>query len=75
MIPLTRMNGVGFVLNAELIKAIESTPDTVVTLLSGEKWMVRESVDEVVDLTVKYRQRIYRDPPQATRENQGGLTN
>ncbi len=63
MIQVTRLNGKEFVLNCELIKFVESTPDTVVTLSSGEKFMVRESVDEVIKRTVEYRQRIFREPP------------
>lgn len=64
MIRLSRLNGKEFILNCELIKYLESTPDTVITLTTGEKLMVHESVDEVVERTMKYRQAIYREPPQ-----------
>jgi len=63
MIRLTRLNGKEFVLNCDLIKTIESTPDTVITLTQGEKLMVREDVDSVVRATMHYRQRIYQEPP------------
>jgi flagellar protein FlbD len=49
MIHLTRLNNRPFVVNADLIKFIENAPDTVITLLTGEKLVVRESVEEVLD--------------------------
>jgi flagellar protein FlbD len=58
MISLTRMNDVRFVLNAELIKYIERTPDTVITLINGDRVMVREGVDEVVARAINYCRRI-----------------
>lgn len=64
MIRLSRLNGKEFVLNCELIKYLEATPDTVITLTTGEKLMVHESVEEVIERTTKYRQAIYREPPQ-----------
>lgn len=63
MIWLTRINGKSFVLNCDLIKAIEATPDTVITLTQGDKLMVRESVDSVIQLTMHYRQRLYQEAP------------
>lgn len=48
MIMLTRLNGAAFVLNPDLIERIESTPDTVITLVDGKHYMVQEPVDEVV---------------------------
>jgi flagellar protein FlbD len=60
---LTRLNGKRFVVNCELIKFAEETPDTVLTLEGGEKLMVREKVTEVVEATVRYRQRITQEPP------------
>ncbi len=58
MIELTRINGSQVVVNAELIEFIESTPDTVVSLTSGKKVMVREDVDEVVRRVVAYQRRL-----------------
>lgn len=58
MIRVTRLNGKEFVLNAELVQFIETTPDTVITLVNGEKIVVRESVEEVVDRVVAYGRRI-----------------
>ncbi|MBI4230908.1 MAG: flagellar FlbD family protein [Planctomycetes bacterium] len=54
MIRLTRLNGKEFVVNAEMIQFIESTPDTVVTLVNNEKVVVREEVQEVVDRAIRY---------------------
>ncbi len=60
MIKLTRLNGKAFVLNCELIRSMESTPDTVITLTVGEKLMVKEGVDEVIQATIAYRQLLNR---------------
>lgn len=64
MIWLTRLNGNKFVLNSDLIKSMESTPDTVITLTEGEKFMVKEPVDTIIQLTIEYRRKLYRDGPQ-----------
>ncbi len=54
MIRLTRRNGTPFVLNAELIKFVEEVPDTIITLRDGEKILVGESADTVVDKAMEY---------------------
>lgn len=54
MIRLTRKNGKPFVLNAELIKYVEEVPDTIVTLRDGEKVLVSESADVVVEKSLEY---------------------
>ena len=58
MIRLTRLNGRPFVLNAEQIKTIEETPDTLVTLLAGGQLVVRETLEEVVAKAVEYARTI-----------------
>ena len=58
MIALTRLNGHEFIVNAELIKFVEQTPDTLVTLRDGEKIMVRESPDEVVRRAMEYQRTL-----------------
>lgn len=58
MIQLTRISGASFVLNAEMVQEIESTPDTIITLTSGKKVMVSESLDAVIDAVVEYRRSI-----------------
>ncbi|MBA3313083.1 MAG: flagellar FlbD family protein [Planctomycetota bacterium] len=58
MIKLTRLGGEPFVLNAELIRTVESRPDTYVTLTSGERMIVLESADEVVRRAIGYARAI-----------------
>ena len=54
MIHLSRLNGKPFVVNADLIKFVEATPDTVISLTTGEKLMVAEDVDTVVKRAIEY---------------------
>jgi len=58
MIQLTRLNNHPLVINSDLIKAIESAPDTVLTLVTGEKIIVLESCDDVLEKIVEFRRRI-----------------
>lgn len=61
MIALTRLNGQQFVINAEKIRYVESTPDTVVCCDTGEKMMVKESLADVMKKAIEYA-RIVRRP-------------
>lgn len=63
MIKLTRLDGEPFVLNADLIRYVERRGDTFVTLTSGERLVVAESMDEVVDRAVHYQQQKHMLPP------------
>ena len=56
MIKLTRLGGEAFILNAELIQYVEARPDTFITLTTGERLVVTESMDEVLRRTVAYQQ-------------------
>jgi flagellar protein FlbD len=56
MIRLTRLDGEPFILNADLIRYVESRPDTFVTLTTGERVVVAETMDEVVARAVRYHQ-------------------
>lgn len=58
MIKITRFNDSTVVVNAELIEFVEATPDTVITLSNGKKLLVKESVQDVVDLVLDYRKRV-----------------
>jgi flagellar protein FlbD len=58
VIGLTRLNGEHFVLNAELIQRVEGHPDTVITLLDDTKYVVTQTVDEVVRQVRDYRASI-----------------
>jgi flagellar protein FlbD len=61
MILLTRLNGQQFVVNAEKIRYIESTPDTIVCCDTGDKVMVKESLQEVTRKAIDYA-RVIRRP-------------
>ena len=58
MIALTRLSGHAVVVNAALIRTIESRPDTYVTLTDGERLIVRDSVSEVIRKTIDYQRRL-----------------
>ena len=58
MIELTRLNGNPMVLNSDLIKTAEASPDTMLTLINGEKLIVREGIAEVVERVLDYRARL-----------------
>ena len=58
MIQLTRLNHIPLILNSDLIEHIEVTPDTVITLTTGQRFLVLESADEVVGKVVSFRRSI-----------------
>ena len=58
MIHLTRLNKHPVVVNSDLIKFVEFTPDTVITLVSGEKIVVTETVEQVLDRVTEFRRRL-----------------
>ena len=61
MIELTKLNEVKFTLNADVIEFVEETPDTVVTLTTGQKIIVKETRQELTDLVILYRKSILSD--------------
>jgi flagellar protein FlbD len=61
MIQLTRLNNQPLAVNADLIKFVEQAPDTVLTLVTGEKLVVRESAKEVLDRILEFRRSILAD--------------
>jgi flagellar protein FlbD len=63
MIQLTRLNTQPLVVNSDLIKFVERAPDTVLTLLNGEKIVVRETVDAVLQKIVEFRKSILAGTP------------
>jgi flagellar protein FlbD len=63
MIALTRLNGKSFVVNAEHIRYLELTPDTLVTLENGDKFMVKETLDDVVNRVIQYQRQIHAFTP------------
>ncbi len=58
MIEVTRLNGNPMVLNSDLIKTAEASPDTMLTLINGEKLIVRETCAEVTERVLAYRARL-----------------
>jgi len=58
MIDVTRFDGRHVVINADLIKYVESTPDTIVTLTTGEKILVKESARQVVESVIAYGRQL-----------------
>ncbi len=58
MIVVTRLRGEHVVVNAELIKFVESTPDTIITLTNGEHLIVLETVEEVVRRAIEYGRNL-----------------
>ena len=58
MIVVTRLNGPKFAVNPDLLQRIESTPDTILSLIDGTKYIVAESLEEVTGRVVSYRARV-----------------
>ena len=63
MVNVTRLNRTPIVLNSDLIEHIEGTPDTVISLSTGQRLMVRESAEEIVNRVVEFRRRIHAPSP------------
>ncbi|MBI4051410.1 MAG: flagellar FlbD family protein [Elusimicrobia bacterium] len=63
MITVHRLNGSILTLNAELIETVESAPDTVITLVTGNRFVVRDRVEEVVSRILEYRKKINSGKP------------
>lgn len=61
MIELTRLNGSPLMVNSDLIKTAEASPDTMLTLITGEKLIVRETCPEVMERIVTYRAHLLSD--------------
>lgn len=60
MINVTKMNNVNVTINDDLIEIIEETPDTVITLTTGKKMIVKESRQELLDLVKAYKKELYK---------------
>lgn len=58
MIPVTRLNGSRFTINALLIETIEETPDTLITLTTGKKFIVTEKMSDVISLVKAYLHQV-----------------
>jgi len=64
VIRLTKLDGTPIVLNADLIRYVEQLPDTYITLTSGDRMIVRESMENVMDLAITYQQQKQLLPKQ-----------
>jgi flagellar protein FlbD len=71
LILLRRLGGPVFTLNPDLIERAEATPDTVVTLIGGNKYVICESLDELVELIRDYRARIIASAEAMTSDTAG----
>jgi flagellar protein FlbD len=58
VVRLTRINKSSLAINADLIKFVESAPDTVITLVTGEKVVVAESVEQIIELVIHFRRSV-----------------
>ncbi|MBQ7557255.1 MAG: flagellar FlbD family protein [Lachnospiraceae bacterium] len=61
MIEVTKLNGVRILVNPDLIELVEETPDTVVTLTTGRRLIVKESRQDIRDLVKSFRKEIFSD--------------
>lgn len=59
MIELTNIGKQKFILNCNQIEKIEKTPESVITLMNGDKFIVRESPQEIIDKTIEYKRKIF----------------
>jgi flagellar protein FlbD len=73
MIKLTRLNNQPLVVNSDLIKCVENAPDTVLTLVTGEKIIVRETTEQVLERVIAFRRAILAGLAPATQESNGNL--
>ena len=59
MIDVTRMNGSTYTMNSDLIETVEETPDTVITLTNGKKFIVKESRQEVINSVKLFKKEVF----------------
>jgi len=69
MIKVTRLNGSEVMVNAELVETVDAHPDTVIVLSNGNKIIVQEPVQKVVEKILDYRRKVYQDKRE---KNTGG---
>jgi flagellar protein FlbD len=59
MISLTRLNGTKYYLNADLIMSVEGTPDSVITLTNGAKFIVKDRPEDVIRMVIDYQKLVH----------------
>ena len=74
VIVVTRLNGPQFAVNPDLIQRIEMTPDTILTLIDGTKYVIAETLDEVTDRIITYRASVVARTMVLAEEAQGADT-
>jgi flagellar protein FlbD len=74
MIRLTRLNGSSIALNSDLIKFVENAPDTVITLINGEKVIVRESTEDLIRKLVEFRRSVLEGIPSVGLDQNAVIT-
>ena len=72
MIQVTKLNKAEIIVNSDLIEFVEQTPDTLITLTTGRKLMVRESLKDVLDRVLDYRKKTRSHPVPAAGEGASG---
>ena len=60
MIAVTKLNDKCQYINCDYIECIEETPDTTITMTTGRKIIAKESIDDIIDRIIDYKQKIYR---------------
>lgn len=69
MIKITRLNKTTFFLNSELIETVEATPDTVITTTEGRKYIVAETVEQVIERIIEYKAKVIRKAQEINLES------
>ena len=59
MIEVTRINGTKFMINIDLIETVEESPDTVITMVSGKKVIVKETKFEIKELIIEFKRQLF----------------
>lgn len=72
VIKLTRLNQHSVAINPDTVLWAEASPDTVLCLVGGEKVLVRESIDELIDKVIEFRRRVAREFPQERADYETG---
>jgi flagellar protein FlbD len=70
MIKVTRIDSTKLVINSDLIETVEAIPETMICLTTGKKIMVKETVDEVIDGVVAFRNRAFSGPVIGSKEEE-----
>ena len=68
MVKITKFNGKEIMINSDLIEFIETTPDTIITLTTGKKVIVKDKVEDIIEEIVKFKKKIY-GLPQIIKQN------